>query len=143
MGTQSLYGPTYVPSVTPTHDKVTLNGRPLYTSVEYAQRVKGTGIVCYILLATIVFSLWHKKEDQMYINALLLGSVAGCVNFAVSVITQRIVLTTGTDLFSKISVVPTVIFLFTLMICLHGMMFILITGLEKKFYKWMQNYRLL
>lgn len=99
--------------------------------------------VCYVLLATIVFSLWHRKEEQMYTNALLLGSVSGCVNFAVSVMTQRIMLTTGTDLFSRISVVPTIIFLFTLMICLHGMMFILITGLEKKFCNWMQNYRLL
>lgn len=223
IGTKSLYGPTFVPEVTPTHDTITMNGKKMYSGEDYAKRLKGTGIssgfaissvaneiiidavkilcgkgnlvkyggkikitdhfeettekvkdeaeekakespklvnfflatsalivgitallntnntpiipIIYLLLASVAFCMWHTNEKQMFTNAVLLGSIVGCTNLIVTMFMGRVNLSSGTDFLGRLSVVPTTIFMFTLMICIHAMLFILVTGMENKIYK--------
>ncbi len=224
IGTKSLYGPTYVPGLTPTHETITMNGEKMYAVQHYAKRLKGTGIssgfsissvaneiiidavkilcgkgdlvkyggkikikdhfekndnefgddeeekklknnptlinwglgicaivvgitaamntgntpiipIVYILLATIVFSMWYSDEKKMFTNTALIGSIAGCSNLIVTLLTGRLNLAMGTNVFEKLSLIPTMIFMFTLMICIHTMLFILFAGIENKIFK--------
>ncbi len=221
MGTRSLYGPTYVPGVTPAHNMVMLNGRKMYSNENYARRIKGTGIsssfaissvaseividavkilcgkgelvkyggkiklidhfekeadivdekeekvkespgfvnflitssavivafaalmgnntpiipIVYLLLATLVFGIWHTNEKQMYVNTVLVGSVVGCTNLVISMFLGRVRFSSGTDIFGRLSAIPATIFMLTLMICIHAMLFIMVTGLENKVFK--------
>lgn len=221
MGTRFLYGPTYVPGVTPAHNMVMLNGRKMYSNENYARRIKGTGIsssfaissvaseividavkilcgkgelvkyggkiklidhfekeadivdekeekvkespgfvnflitssavivafaalmgnntpiipIVYLLLATLVFGIWHTNEKQMYVNTVLVGSVVGCTNLVISMFLGRVSFSSGTDIFGRLSAIPATIFMLTLMICIHAMLFIMVTGLENKVFK--------
>lgn len=223
IGTKSLYGPTFVPEVTPTHDTIIMNGRKMYGEQDYAKRLKGTGIssgfaissvaneiiidavkilcgkgnlvkyggiikitdhfektaekvkdeteervkgspklvnfflvasalavgitallntnntpiilVIYLLLASVVFCMWHTNEKQMFTNAVLMGAIVGCTNLIVTMFMGRVNLFSGTDFLGRLSAVSTTIFMFTLMICIHAMLFILIVGMENKIFK--------
>ena len=87
--------------------------------------------ICYFMLCTLIAAVWYGEPQQMYRNALLSGAIAGCSNFALSIVLGRVALGSGgSDWLTVMSAVPQAIFLFTMMICLHSMLFILVAGLE-------------
>ena len=87
--------------------------------------------LCYFMLCTLIAAVWYSEPQQMYRNSLLSGAIAGCSNFALSIVLGRVSFGGGvTDWLTVIGFVPQVIFLFTMMICLHSMLFILVSGLE-------------
>lgn len=87
--------------------------------------------LCYFMLCTLIAAVWYDEPRQMYRNTLLSGAIAGCTNFALSLAFGRVALGVGgSGWLAVMSAVPQAIFLFTMMICLHSMLFILVSGLE-------------
>ncbi|MBO4616630.1 MAG: ThiF family adenylyltransferase [Lachnospiraceae bacterium] len=93
--------------------------------------------IVYVLLATLAFGIWHDDEKEMYINSAVVGAIAGTTNLLAAVFMGRanMLAASPSILMGILSTVPLVIFMITLMICLHAMFFILISGIENSVFK--------
>lgn len=80
-------------------------------------------LISYLLIAILGRFMWRGTAKNPYIYAVICGSVMGIENMIGSVLLGRFNIFSGNTIFELLSNIQMAVFLVTLMMCLHAMIF--------------------